>query len=153
MATACIGIGSNLGDRAAQCREAIIRLRQADCCILNVSTFIETEPWELSDQPYFLNGALTIATNMPPEALLSLLKAIEKAMGRQETVRFGPRVIDLDILLYDDLVLQSKTLTIPHPHLHERLFALQSLAEIAPEALHPLFKKTVLELLKEADRA
>ncbi len=152
MATACIGIGSNLGDREAQCREAIIRLEQADCRILNISTFIETEPWGLSDQPLFLNGAIIIGTSIPPEALLSLLKDIEKAMGRQEAVRFGPRVIDLDILLYDDLMLESETLTIPHPHLHERFFALQSLAEIAPETFHPLLNKTVLELLEEVRR-
>ncbi|KAF0183197.1 MAG: 2-amino-4-hydroxy-6-hydroxymethyldihydropteridine diphosphokinase [Nitrospirae bacterium] len=144
----CIGIGSNLGDREGHCREAIARMEQADCRILKVSTFFETNPWGLSDQPLFLNGALTMATSMPPAALFSLLKAIEKAMGRQETVRWGPRVIDLDILLYDDLILHSALLTIPHPCLHERRFALQPLAEIAPDARHPVFDKTVRELLE-----
>ncbi|HSW61704.1 MAG TPA: 2-amino-4-hydroxy-6-hydroxymethyldihydropteridine diphosphokinase [Dissulfurispiraceae bacterium] len=153
MATTCIGIGSNLGDREAHCREAIARMEQADCRILKVSTFIETEPWGLSDQPLFLNGALTMATSMTPEALFSLLKVIEKTMGRQETVPWGPRIIDLDILLYDDLIVYSASLTIPHPCLHERLFALQPLAEIAPNARHPVFKKTIRALLEGVQRA
>jgi len=149
MATACIGIGSNLGDRQAHCQDAINRLRTAGCTILKVSSFIETEPWGLSNQPPFLNGAVLIETGLTPHELLKLLLSIESDLGRIRTERWGPRTMDLDILLYDNVILRSEALSIPHPHLHERTFALEPLAEIAPDMIHPVLNKTLVSLLQE----
>lgn len=149
MTTACIGIGSNLGDREAYCREAIDRIRQNRCTIIRTSTFRETKPWGLSNQPPFLNGAVLIKTSLTPHELLKHLLSIETALGRIRTERWGPRVIDLDILLYDSVILQSEALSIPHPHLHERVFALEPLAEIAPDMIHPVLNKTLAALLQE----
>ncbi len=149
MATAGIGIGSNLGDRQAHCRDAIKRLRSAGCTILTISSFIETEPWGLSNQPPFLNGAVLIETRLTPHELLKLLLSIESDMGRIRTERWGPRIMDLDILLYDDIILRSEDLSIPHPHLHERAFALEPLVEIAPDMIHPVLNETLAALLQE----
>jgi 2-amino-4-hydroxy-6-hydroxymethyldihydropteridine diphosphokinase len=149
MATACIGIGSNLGDRQAYCMDAIERLRAAGCVILRISSFIETEPWGLTDQPPFLNGAVLVETVLPPHDLLKLLLSVESSLGRIRTKPWGPRCIDLDILLYDSTVVESSELTIPHPLLHTRAFALEPLAEIVPDAVHPLLNKTIRELFRE----
>lgn len=149
MATAGIGIGSNLGDRQAYCQDAIRRLRAAGCTILKVSSFRETEPWGLSNQPPFLNGAVLIGTGLKPHELLKLLLSIETDLGRIRTERWGPRIIDLDILFYDNVILRSEALSIPHPHLHERAFALEPLAEIAPDMIHPVLNKTLAALLQE----
>jgi 2-amino-4-hydroxy-6-hydroxymethyldihydropteridine diphosphokinase len=141
-----IGIGSNLGSRQENCREAIRQLCDRGVKVVKESTMIETEPWGVTDQPRFINSVVEAETDLTPERLFSVLKDIEAAMGRAEAVRWGPRLIDLDILLYDDLVIDSPGLKIPHPLMHERSFVLIPLAEIAPEKVHPVLKKSMREL-------
>jgi 2-amino-4-hydroxy-6-hydroxymethyldihydropteridine diphosphokinase len=148
VAKAYIGIGSNIGDRRANCLAAIDLLRQNGQTILKRSSSYETEPWGMEDQPRFINMAIEIETDLPPLGLLSLLKKIEKDMGRLYTGRWGPRVIDLDILLYEDLIITDTELQIPHPGVHERAFVLKPLAEIAPKKIHPVLLKRIDELLR-----
>jgi 2-amino-4-hydroxy-6-hydroxymethyldihydropteridine diphosphokinase len=140
-----LALGANLGDRAASLREAIGRLRSA-VAVERMSSVYETEPAYLLDQPRFLNMALRGRTALDPHALLAFLKRIERDMGRAAGPRFGPRVIDLDILLYDDLALDAADLRIPHPRMAERPFVLAPLAEIAPELAPPGWDRTVGQL-------
>ena len=149
MPYAFIGIGSNTGDKEENCREAIDKLGKSCGNIKKISSVHITEPWGLRDQPSFVNMAVNIETAMDPETLLRALKAIESDMGRKETFKWGPRCIDLDILVYDDVVMDTDALTIPHPMLHQRKFALAPLEEIAPELVHPVKGKTIRELLRE----
>ncbi|MBI1794729.1 MAG: 2-amino-4-hydroxy-6-hydroxymethyldihydropteridine diphosphokinase [Chloroflexi bacterium] len=146
-----LALGTNLGDRLANLRAAIdsfspsIVHRQS-------SRVYETPPWGYTDQPAFLNMAVKCETDLDAESLLKRLKQIEVQVGREQSFRWGPRQIDIDILFYDDLVLESESLVIPHPRLHERAFVLVPLADIAPDYVHPVFKKTVTELLLKVDR-
>jgi 2-amino-4-hydroxy-6-hydroxymethyldihydropteridine diphosphokinase len=149
MAIAHIGIGSNLGNREENCLRALVFLEEEGMVLRKRSALYETEPWGVKNQPGFINAAVEIETDKGPQALLDALKKIEKTMGRTETRRWGPRVIDLDILFYDDLVIDTPDLKIPHPHLHERDFVLWPLSDIAPDKLHPVLRKTVKELLAE----
>jgi 2-amino-4-hydroxy-6-hydroxymethyldihydropteridine diphosphokinase len=120
------------------------------CGVINKKSFIyETAAWGMKDQGSFLNQALMINTPMSPEDLLKTILDIEQQLGRIRDKKFGPRIIDIDILLYNDVILNLKNLTIPHPQLIHRRFALQCLADIAPDKLHPVYKKTIHTLLEE----
>lgn len=141
-----LSLGSNVGDREHHLRDAIARLETRGH-IVSVSPFYETEPVEFTDQAWFLNCAVALETAETPERLMAAILHIEQQMGRQRLQRKGPRTIDIDILLFGDTILDSPELTIPHPAMHQRRFVLQPLAEIAPEARHPVLKKTVQELL------
>lgn len=131
---AYIGVGSNLGDREATIRSAI-ELLGAE--VVAVSELRETEPWGYADQPRFLNGAVLVETALGPRALLERLLEVERELGRVRGRRYGPRTIDLDLLLYGDLVVDEPGLTVPHPRLHERAFALEPLLELDPELAIP----------------
>jgi 2-amino-4-hydroxy-6-hydroxymethyldihydropteridine diphosphokinase len=150
MATAYLGLGSNLGEREANIASALKMLGQ-EARIVKVSSLYETEPVGYKDQPWFLNCVCSVETDLSPQALLKLAKTIEKNLGRKPTHRFGPRLIDIDILFYDDLILDSPDLTIPHPRLMERAFVLVPLKEIAPDLVHPLSVLTIKELLERAE--
>lgn len=134
MARAYIGLGANLADRAGALRAAVDELAsEPGIDIVAVSTIRETEPVGFADQPPFLNAAAAVETELPPRALLERLLAIEQRLGRtRDGPRYGPRTIDLDLLLYGDRVLDEPGLTVPHPRLHERLFALEPLVELDP---------------------
>lgn len=143
MPRAFIGLGSNLGDREGNCRTAVDLLCQAGVKVTKTSSFYETEPWGRTGQPKFINQAIEVETPLDPRALLGVLQRIETEMGRVRTERWGPRTIDLDILLYDGLVLDEPDLAIPHPRMQERGFVLDPLAEIAPDVVHPVLRRTI----------
>jgi 2-amino-4-hydroxy-6-hydroxymethyldihydropteridine diphosphokinase len=148
MATVYIGIGSNMGERERNCRRAVEMLGEKGIRVVKMSSAYETAPWGVEDQPGYMNMAVMASTDLGPHELLSALKDIEKRMGRAGTARWGPRVIDLDILIYGDLVEEGPRLTIPHPRMHERGFVLRPLNEIAPGAVHPSLGKTIEDLYK-----
>jgi len=142
-----LSLGSNLGDREGCLREAISRLGDLGV-ISQVSTFYETQPVEVrGDQPWFLNCALAMETELEAVAFLGRMLAVEQSMGRVRTEPKGPRTIDIDILFFGNDVLDTPELTVPHPTMHQRRFVLQPLAEIAPAFVHPVLKRTVQELL------
>jgi 2-amino-4-hydroxy-6-hydroxymethyldihydropteridine diphosphokinase len=145
-----LGLGTNLGDRLANLNEAI-RCMARQINVVRRSSVYETMPWGILDQPVFYNQVIKTETSMQPGEVLNHLKAIELNMGRQATVRNGPRLIDLDILFYDQLVLETTALTIPHPRMEGRAFVLVPLAELAPDWVHPLFHITAAEMLKGLD--
>jgi 2-amino-4-hydroxy-6-hydroxymethyldihydropteridine diphosphokinase len=152
MAIAYIGIGSNLGNRQKNCLRAIELLQKKDIIVTKRSSLYETEPWGVKDQPRFINMAVEIDTSLEPKELLKILKNIEKELGKEKSSKWGPRIIDLDILLFDDIILNEDNLKIPHPLMHERDFVLRPLCEIAPDIYHPLLKMRMYELMQKIHR-
>jgi 2-amino-4-hydroxy-6-hydroxymethyldihydropteridine diphosphokinase len=152
MSNAYLSLGSNLGDREGNLRECLQRLGQLGI-VFRVSSLYETEPMELSEQPWFLNCAVSLETGLNPEQLLTEIQRIEAELGRNRVIDKGPRTVDVDILLFDDLILQQKSLQIPHPAMTQRRFVLAPLHEIAPAIRHPVSGKTIEELLGEVDVA
>jgi len=146
-----LGLGSNQGDRLANLAAARAGL-SPEIQVLKASPIYETEPWGYKPQPAFLNQALQAKTDFLPLDLLQLVKDLEIRLGRQRTFRNGPRVIDIDILLYDDSIMSLPGLKVPHPRMEERAFVLVPLAEIAPGLIHPVYRQTIQELLKKVDR-
>ena len=145
-----LALGSNLGDRLANLKQAIVAL-PPQMEVSAKSSVYETPPWGYEDQPKFLNQVIKAKTYLDPEPLLKHLKRLEIALGRKESFPNGPRLIDMDILFYDDLVLNTAALVIPHPRLHERGFVLLPLTDINPELVHPVNKKNVREMAAGCD--
>jgi dihydroneopterin aldolase / 2-amino-4-hydroxy-6-hydroxymethyldihydropteridine diphosphokinase len=146
-----LGLGSNLGERATNLEESLEKIAEL-ASVEKKSGIYETEPWGLKEQPNFLNQVVKVKTRLEPLELLSSLKDIERTMGRKKSVKFGPRVIDLDILFYDDVIMKTETLTIPHPLMTKRAFVLVPLNEIAPNHLHPVEGKKIRELCERIEQ-
>jgi 2-amino-4-hydroxy-6-hydroxymethyldihydropteridine diphosphokinase len=144
-----LSLGSNLGNRVAQIRKALEMLHAAGIKIRRVSSLYKTEPVDFQRQPWFVNCVAEVQTNLMPLQLLKKLKSIERALGRRAAVPKGPRLIDIDILLYDKVVMRSRALSIPHARLDQRRFVLVPLRELAASVRHPLTQRTVLEMLHE----
>lgn len=149
MSFAYIALGSNLGDKEKNLRRALLLLTQQGVEVVRVSSFLSTEPYGVTDQPQFLNAVACVRTSLAPLALLDVLLATELAMGRVRLRHWGERNIDLDLLLYEDVVLDLPRLHLPHPDMQNRGFVLLPLAEIAPELKHPTLQKTIWELKKD----
>lgn len=146
---AYIGLGSNMGEKDKNLENALKEMENKFIKVIRVSGFYETKPVGYAEQDDFLNCAAEIRTLLTPAELIKELLDIEKKLKRVRTVKWGPRTIDLDILLYDQEIMFSEEITIPHPRMHERLFVLEPLAEIAPYAVHPAFNKTIEQLKNE----
>ena len=151
--TAYICVGSNLGDKLDNCRRAIVELTRGEASrLIEQSPIYRTEPVDYQDQDWFVNYVVKIATHLEPLHLLQKLKSIEAGAGRkQDAVRFGPRVLDLDIVFYDNLVMHAPQLSIPHPRMHKRRFVLRPVCDIDPHIKHPVLGRTVQSLLDDLD--
>jgi 2-amino-4-hydroxy-6-hydroxymethyldihydropteridine diphosphokinase len=147
---ALIGIGSNIGVAAENCEKAIALINNSESINVSVqSSLYESEPIGNENQAWFVNATIEIHTTLTPEGLLQLLLNIEQQLGRIRKEKWGPRIIDLDILDYEGIIMDSKILTLPHPEMAKRRFVLEPLSEIAGETVHPLEKKKIFDLLKE----
>ena len=152
--TAYVALGSNMGDRRAFLDGAVMSLgRLPHTKVVKVSSYYETPPYGMTEQADFLNGCLKLLTLLTPEELLDGLLGIEREAGRERVVRWGPRTLDLDIIFYDSLVLESEDLCIPHVEMHKRRFVLEPLCEIAPYKRHPVYGRTVREMLENIESA
>ena len=151
--TVFLSLGSNLGHKQENCLQGMRLLSEIRWIrLLAQAPFYQTEPVDFEDQDWFVNTAVKIETSLEPLPLLETLKSIEQQVGRRpSTVRFGPRVLDLDIILFDQLILDDPQLCIPHPRMHKRRFVLQPIYDIEPTVLHPVYRKTVGELLAAID--
>jgi len=150
---AFISVGSNLGDKLEQCRRGVDALAAGgDIRITGTSRMYRTEPVDVADQEWFVNGVIRVETGLGPFELLARLQSLQRQAGRAEGgVRFGPRVLDLDILLYDRLVMDDPRLTLPHPRMHRRRFVLRPLCDIDPDTVHPVLGQTAAALLAALD--
>ena len=151
MQTAYLLLGSNLGDRLSYLEQAK-QLMAVECGIItNQSSIYETAAWGITEQPSFYNQVIVLQTDLTPDTLMQSLLNIEEKIGRKRLIKYGPRIIDLDILLIESVILNTPLLTLPHPFLHERRFALLPLAEVAPLLLHPTIEKNISELLADCN--
>lgn len=147
---AYIGLGSNIGDKEKYIKEAISKLsEEKNVKIIKQSAFIKTKPWGYLEQEDFLNAVAEIETILEPEELMDVLLKIEEELSRERTIKWGPRTIDLDILMYDEVISSDEKVILPHPRMHEREFVLKPLNEIAPYLMHPVFNKRIFTLLEE----
>lgn len=148
--TVYLGLGSNIGDRQQYLTMAIEEWKaQPYCKDCEVSTFIETKPYGMTEQEDFLNGCLKLRTLLSPHQVLEKIGEIEKKADRKREVHWGPRTLDIDLLLYDDQIIETPDLIVPHPELHKRNFVLQPLEELSPRLLHPIYRKTIQQLRSE----
>ena len=147
-----LALGTNLGNRLANLRTALEAL-PPKVVVLDKSKIYETPAWGFEDQPAFLNMALKGETGLEPEPLLDHLKQLEARLGREPSFHWGPRLIDIDLIFYDDLIMDTPRLVIPHPRLHERAFVLVPLADIAADFIHPVLGKTIRQLLEGVDKS
>ncbi|WP_212904288.1 2-amino-4-hydroxy-6-hydroxymethyldihydropteridine diphosphokinase [Clostridium polyendosporum] len=144
-----IGLGSNMGDKKKNLMDAIEEIKASEHTkIVKVSSFITTEPWGYIEQEEFLNGVIEVRTLLTPKELLRYLLQVEKDLKRERLIKWGPRTIDLDVLLYDNLITADEEIILPHPRIEERMFVLQPLAEIAPYEVHPLLNRRIVDLMK-----
>ena len=148
--TVYLALGTNLGDRQANLEAALDAL-SSQIRLLDESAIYQTAPWGYEDQPDFLNQVVRAETTLSPRESLAFVKRVEEQVGREPSFRYGPRKIDIDILFYEDWIVDEDDLIIPHPRLHQRAFVLVPLADLAPDLCHPELKSTVLEMLKEVD--
>jgi 2-amino-4-hydroxy-6-hydroxymethyldihydropteridine diphosphokinase len=142
-------IGGNMGDRLQNLHQAIDLLAATCGPVTQQSAVYETAAWGITDQPAFLNQALALTTELTAQELITTVLSVEEQMGRRRLEKFGPRIIDIDILFFNDVIMDEPNLTIPHPQLQNRRFVLAPMEEIAPELVHPVFHKTIEQLLKE----
>jgi len=143
--TVYLSLGSNVGDRQANLEQAISQLGEIGA-VVRRSAFYETEPMEVTDQPWFLNCAVELETELMPKQFISAVLEVERSMGRKRTKKKGPRTIDIDVILFGKSIVEMKGLTVPHPAMHLRRFVLEPMVEIAPEVRHPIFKRSMREL-------
>lgn len=144
--TVYLSLGTNIGNRAANLKR-VLDLLPPQMTVMAKSKVYETPPWGYTEQDKFLNQVVKVTTYLEPQKLLKHINRLEVAMGRKATFRYGPRLIDIDILFYDDEILETPSLTIPHPNLHERGFVLLPMMDIAPDHVHPIKKRSIRELV------
>lgn len=151
---AFIALGSNIGDKEKNLLDAIEKIKESKHIkVEKVSSFITTEPWGYIDQEEFLNGVMQVDTILTPKELVRFLLNIEKELKRERIIKWGPRTIDLDVILYDDLITEDEEILLPHPRMQERMFVLEPLAEIAPYVVHPLLHKRIIQLKEELEQS
>jgi len=149
MPKAFVALGSNLGDRRKNITEAVEKMKERGINIIKMSSIIETEPYGYKEQGKFLNAVCLVETELSPSELLDALIEIEREMGRERKIRWGPRNIDLDLIFYEDRVIREERLMVPHPDAHNRIFVMGPAAEIDPDFIHPVLKKKLGEICKE----